>query len=81
MLPHRPQVLAPREPPVALRVAAREPTARQCGAWRCHRRDMDEGVSPAPFAFPRHQTGGRITPIIGPSGPLALVPCLLPGSF
>jgi hypothetical protein len=49
MLPHRPQVLAQREQPVALLVAEREPTACQGGELGFHLRDMDEGVIPAPF--------------------------------
>jgi|RhiMetdeSRZDD1v2_1073273.scaffolds.fasta_scaffold153555_4 hypothetical protein len=81
MLPHRPQVLAQREPPVALLVAEREPTARQGGELCFHLRDMDEGVIPAPFSFARHQTVVRIAPIIWPSGPLGLVTRLFQGSF
>ena len=79
-LPHRRQVLAQREQPVALLVAERDPTARQRGALGFHLRDMDEGVMPAPFSCSRHQTVVRIDPIIVPSGPLDLVTRLLQGS-
>ena len=48
--------------------------------WRFHLRDMDEGVMPAPFSCPRHQTVVRINPLIVPSGPLDLVTRLLQGS-
>ena len=72
MLPNRRQVLAQREQPVALLVAERDATARQCGALRCHRRDMDEGVMPAPFSFSCHETVGQDRPdhsAVWPAGP------------
>jgi hypothetical protein len=79
MRPQRPPVLAQREPPVARLGAARAPTARQGGAWCCHLRDMDAGGMPAPCSCSRHKTGGRIAPLLLPSGPRALVTRLCQG--
>src|SRR5215510_8700268 len=46
----------------------------------CPLRDMDEGVMPAPFSCARPETGGRIDPLLWPSGPQARVPRLVQGS-
>ena len=81
MLPHHCEVLAQREQPVALLIAARDPPAGPRGALGFHLRDMRAGVMPAPFEFSCHQTVVRIDPIILPSGPRGLVTRLFQGSF
>ena len=81
MLPHRREVLAQREQPVALLVAERDPPAGQRGEVGFHLRDMRAGVIPAPFSFSCYQAVVRIAPIIVPSGPRDLVTRLLHGSF
>ena len=81
MLPHRREVLAQREQPVALLVAERDPPAGQRGEVGFHLRDMRAGVIPAPFSFSCYQAVVRIDPILLPSGPLDLVTRRLQGSF
>jgi hypothetical protein len=80
VVPHRRQVLAHSQHPLARLVAARDPTARQRGEVGCHLRAMGEGVVPAPVSCSRHQTVVRIDPSIVPSGPLDLRPRLLHGA-
>jgi hypothetical protein len=80
MLPHRREVLAQREPPVALFLAERAPPVGQRGEVGFHRRDLGEGLMPAPCSFSRHEPVVRLDPILLPSGPLDLVTRLLHGS-
>jgi hypothetical protein len=79
-LPHRREILAQREPPVALLLAERALPVGQRGEVGFHRRDLGAGLIPAPFSCSRHQPVVRIDPIILPSGPLDLVTRLLQGS-